>query len=293
MEESYPMTGGDGQFSYAKNSNPQGRAADNVKALLVGTIAENLDIEHICRESTIFRIADLGCSVGPNTYIAVNNIIEVVAQKCQSKGHASLPDFQVFFNDHVSNDFNLLFANLPPERQYFAAPAELGDQLNSTSCNKGRIYYSNAPNEVGQAYSAQYAKDIGSFLCARAEELAPGGLMTILIPGRNDGTILAQSSMGPHFEYLESSLLDMAKEGIISKDRIDSFNLPIYSPSMEELRTLIQENGCFEIVRLDGQPQKYPTLTAMECRAGLEGIFSKHFGSENMDLLFESICQDN
>ena len=210
---------------------------------MVGTIAENLDIEHICRESTIFRIADLGCSVGPNTYIAVNNIIEAVAQKCLSKGHASLPDFQVFFNDHVSNDFNLLFANLPPERQYFAvgvpgsfhtrlfpkasinfiysayalqwlskAPAELGDQLNSTSCNKGRIYYSNAPNEVGQAYSAQYAKDIGSFLCARAEELAPGGLMTILIPGRNDGTILAQSSMGPHFEYLESSLLDMAKE---------------------------------------------------------------------------------
>ena len=55
---------------------------------------------------------------------------------------------------------------------------------------------------------------------------------------------------------------------------------------MEELRTLIQENGCFEIVRLDGQPQKYPTLTAMECRAGLEGIFSKHFGSENMDPLF-------
>uniref|UniRef100_A0A2N9GQD6 Uncharacterized protein n=1 Tax=Fagus sylvatica TaxID=28930 RepID=A0A2N9GQD6_FAGSY len=190
MEESYPMTGGDGQFSYAKNSNPQ-------------------------------------------------------------------------------------------------APAELGDQLNSTSCNKGRIYYSNAPNEVGQAYSAQYAKDIGSFLCARAEELAPGGLMNNSNSlGVTMGQFLAQSSMGPHFEDLESSLLDMAKEGIISKDRIDSFNLPIYSPSMEELRTLIQENGCFEIVRLDGQPQKYPTITAMECRAGLEGIFSKHFGSENMDPLF-------
>ena len=55
---------------------------------------------------------------------------------------------------------------------------------------------------------------------------------------------------------------------------------------MEELRTLIQENGCFEIVRLYGQPQEYPTITAMECRAGLEGIFSEHFGSENMDPLF-------
>uniref|UniRef100_A0A2N9H6C9 S-adenosylmethionine-dependent methyltransferase n=1 Tax=Fagus sylvatica TaxID=28930 RepID=A0A2N9H6C9_FAGSY len=242
MEESYPMTGGDGPLNYAKNSNPQRREADNAKALLVGTIFESLDIEHICPKSNSFRIADLGCSIGPNTYIAVNNIIEVVTQKYQSKGHTSLPEFQVFFNDHVSNDFNFLYGNLPPERKYFAAgvpgsfytrlfpkgsihfiysayalqwlsktPVELG-KLSSPSCNKGRIYYSNAPNEVGQAYSTQYAKDIGSFLCARAEELAPAGLMKILIPGRNDGILPAQSSLGPHFEDLESSLLDMTNE---------------------------------------------------------------------------------
>lgn len=189
-----------------------------------------------------YRIADLGCSVGPNTYTAMETIIEAVVQKYQSKGHLELPDFQVFFNDHVSNDFNTLFVNLPREKQHLAAgvpgsfytrlfpkaslnfvysayalqwlsmaPPEIGD-MNSPSCNKGRISHLNAPDEVGQAYSAQYAKDMESFLSARAQELAPGGLMAILIPSSKDGNLPAQTSPGPYIQPLESSLLDMGNE---------------------------------------------------------------------------------
>jgi hypothetical protein len=55
---------------------------------------------------------------------------------------------------------------------------------------------------------------------------------------------------------------------------------------MEELRTLILKNGCFDIVRLVGQRRKYHTISVMEFKAGLEGIFSKHFGSESVDHLF-------
>ncbi|KAG6672952.1 hypothetical protein I3842_16G085100 [Carya illinoinensis] len=320
MEESHAMIGGDGRYSYAKNSNLQKVAADDVKPLIAGAIAEILDIQRVRPIPGIFRVADLGCSIGPNTYFAVKNIIEAVVQKYKSEGchDSNLPEFQVFFNDHVSNDFNTLFANLPVDRQYFVAgvpgsfyhrlfpkaslnfvysacalhwlskaPPEIGD-LDSVSCNKGRLYYRNAPDEVGQAYSAQFAKDMESFLSARAEELAPGGLMAILMSGRKEGTLPIQSSLGPIYQPLESSLLDLVNEGIISKDKMDSFNLPIYAPSTGEIQTMVLANGCFDIVRLLARAHNFSRMpTAQECRAVFDGIFSKHFGRENMDQLFD------
>ncbi|KAF8369993.1 hypothetical protein HHK36_031978 [Tetracentron sinense] len=189
-----------------------------------------------------FRIADLGCSVGPNTFIAVQNIIEGVELKYQTLDHNScIPEFQVFFNDHVANDFNTLFTSLPPDRRYFAAgvPGSFYDRLfpavslhfvhatyalhwlsmvpkevvdiNSPAWNKGRIQYTGAPNEVSEAYSAQYAKDMESFLCARAQELASGGLMALLIAAIPNGTLHSQSTLGMMFDLLGSCLMDMAK----------------------------------------------------------------------------------
>ena len=91
----------------------QRAGANAVKAIIDDVIAEKLDVEKIFSSSKgTFRIADLGCSVGPNTFIAMQNITNVVQQKYQSQGFASqMPEFQVFFNDHSSNDFNTLFAS--------------------------------------------------------------------------------------------------------------------------------------------------------------------------------------
>ena len=50
-------------------------------------------------------IADFGCSTGPNTFIAVMNIIEAVEVKFESLGLFEVPTFQVFFNYQVSKDF--------------------------------------------------------------------------------------------------------------------------------------------------------------------------------------------
>ena len=110
------------------------RAATNVvKAKIDDVIAEKLDVKKNSSTSeSTFRLADLGCSVGPNTFLTMQNIIDVVQQKYQSQGLAShMPEFQVFFNDHASNDFNTLFASLPPRRSYFATgvPVSFHDQL--------------------------------------------------------------------------------------------------------------------------------------------------------------------
>ncbi|PRQ37296.1 putative loganate O-methyltransferase [Rosa chinensis] len=122
VSEGYPMKGGDGPDSYAKNSTYQRKAMESVKELVTKGIAEQLDID-LLLPSNSFHIADLGCSVGPNTFSSVENILEAVQLKFQSQGlmNHQIPEFQVFFNDHTPNDFNLLFKSLPSNRQYYAA----------------------------------------------------------------------------------------------------------------------------------------------------------------------------
>lgn len=95
---------------------------DAAKLVILEAVTEKLDLTNPIFDSSCnsFRIADFGCSTGPNTFLAVQNIVEAVEQKYQ-KSALEAPEFQVFFNDHVDNDFNILFRTLPPARKYFAA----------------------------------------------------------------------------------------------------------------------------------------------------------------------------
>ena len=183
----------------------------------------------------------MGCSVGPNTILAMQNIVDALELKYQSQGH-NTPEFQVFFNDDASNDFNTLFTSLPPDRKYYAAavpgsfysrlfpnaslhfvfssyalqclsqvPKEVLDK-SSPAWNKGRIHYSNASPKVFESYAAQYAKNIDCFLNARAQEVVCGGLMAIIVPCRPNGLPRSQDTI---IDTLGSCLLDMAKKVII------------------------------------------------------------------------------
>ncbi|PWA94464.1 S-adenosyl-L-methionine-dependent methyltransferases superfamily protein [Artemisia annua] len=59
-----------------------------------------------------FNIADLGCSSGPNTLLAVSNIMNEVLDVCKEK-NLKTPQFQVCLNDLFGNDFNSIFKSLP------------------------------------------------------------------------------------------------------------------------------------------------------------------------------------
>ncbi|XP_038678585.1 LOW QUALITY PROTEIN: loganic acid O-methyltransferase-like [Tripterygium wilfordii] len=213
--------------------------------------------------SKIFRVADLGCSVGPNTYFAVQNIINSVKLKYQETD----VEFQAFFNDQISNDFNVLY--LPSDREYFVAgapgpfqgrlfpknsihfvhssysihwlssvPEELVDK-DSSAYNKGKIYYTSAQEQVFEAYTAQFAKGITSFLNARAQEVVHGGFMALLIPCFPDGTPHSQCNVEAMFDLLEDSLMDLVNMGLVSEAKVDFFNLPMYRTSPQELKGLI------------------------------------------------------
>ncbi|XP_039161298.1 loganic acid O-methyltransferase [Eucalyptus grandis] len=212
------------------------------RKLIQEAIAEHLDIEAFS-SSRAFLIADLGCSVGPNTFYAVSNVLQVVEQKCQSLGlDSQILEFQVFFNDHVGNAFNTLFRSLPPARRYHAAsvlgsfygrlfpkirlhflyssfalhwpsgaPKEVQDK-SSPAWNKGRIFYPNANKEVIKAYAAQFAKDMEVFLCAGAQEVVLGGLMVLTFITRPDGAPHSQVFINMSLDLLESCPMDMVKK---------------------------------------------------------------------------------
>nr|XP_027073134.1 farnesoic acid carboxyl-O-methyltransferase-like [Coffea arabica] len=123
MPQVYAMNGGNGPQSYNQNSSFQRGAVEVAKELINEEIDKELDVKHLSSTSVHpFRIADFGCSTGPNTFVAMKVIREALEEKLRKEGLASeVPEFQVFFNDHISNDFNTLFASLPQERHYLAA----------------------------------------------------------------------------------------------------------------------------------------------------------------------------
>lgn len=162
----------------------------------------------ISSDSNTFRIADLGCATGPNTFFLVDNIIKSIETSLR-KSNSSKPEFLVFFNDLPQNDFNTLFTSLPQDRSYLAVgvpgsfygrvlpqssvhivvtmgathwlssvPKEVLDK-SSKAWNKGKVHYSNAADEVVKAYRDQFGRDMEKFLEARATEIVSGGLLVV------------------------------------------------------------------------------------------------------------------
>ncbi|KAM7275106.1 hypothetical protein ACFE04_016972 [Oxalis oulophora] len=327
MEQIVAMNGGDGLNSYTRNSSFQAAASDLAKQLLTKSIAENLIILKSCN---LIRIADLGCSVGPNTFTCVQTIIEAIQQKLESLGllGSGIPEFQVFFNDTDNNDFNTLFKGLPSQRSYMAAGApgsffgrlfpensmnfmhssiafhwlsKIPDEVTtegSPSWNKGNITYAGSSEKVIEAFRAQSFKDMDAFFKARSIELVNDGLLAILIPCRDDDTHPEVSIM--HFYgWLGHALYDMANEGLVSEALVDSFNLPVFLPSPSEVKQAVSANHelTIEVLEQISHPLRNRADLGnvkefvVGTRAIYEGILIKHFGSAIIDELFVRYAQ--
>lgn len=96
--------------------NQQGEGSDKARDLL--TLRSLTILNKLTPTSSqIFSIADLGCSVGPNTFSSIEYHHRSLKIKCGFKPI----EFQVMLNDKVATDFNTLFQNLPSEKEYMAA----------------------------------------------------------------------------------------------------------------------------------------------------------------------------
>ncbi|XP_047975641.1 loganic acid O-methyltransferase-like [Salvia hispanica] len=226
-----PMNGGSGTYSYARNSTWQKNGAAAMENALKEAVMESLDLQNVLCDSNTFIVADLGCSVGPNTFYAMDTIIEAVQRKCNK----SSLEFQVTFIDRIGNDFNTLFASLPEHgrnRNYFAA-AVLGSFYGSLfpsssvhiaysssalnwlskmpeGSNATKIHYNGAPDAVVRAYETQFEEDMEVFFRCRAREIAAGGLMLFNMAAAPSRDV--QHHVASMLTFIESILIDMVKE---------------------------------------------------------------------------------
>ncbi|XP_057764851.1 loganic acid O-methyltransferase-like [Salvia miltiorrhiza] len=313
-ESACPMNGGDGTYSYSKNSTWQRSGASAVKDLINEALTENLEIDKLLCGSKRFAVADLGCSVGPNTFYSMESIIEAVQQKSSPKKL----EFQVLFNDQIGNDFNTLFASLPQERNYFAA-AVAGSfygrlfpsssihiayssaalhwlskvpEEGSPAWNAGKIHYNGASDAVVRAYEEQFEEEMEIFLRCRAEEIVAGGIMVINMPGVPHRDVPHRAAV--MLSFIESILIDMVKERVVEQEQVDSFNIPIIFPCIETMRRVVEKNGSFENVKMemvDGRAHAEAESVVMHLRAAMERTIANHFGNEIMEQLFARAMQ--
>ena len=91
------------------------------------------------------------------------------------------------------------------------------------------------------------------------------------------------------YSFMSQRLMDEAL--------VDSFNIPLYFPSPEEIIGLVERNGNFTIERIELSNSSQTRLKGpidigermMHLRAAWEGMLSRHFGSEIIDLVYERI----
>ncbi|CAI0445388.1 unnamed protein product [Linum tenue] len=173
-------------------------------------------------------------------------------------------------------------------------PPEVGDR-GSPAWNRGRIHFSEAPQQVVDAYRSQFERDMEGFLKARGQELVSGGMLVIVIGGVPDETPYSEMQSIFMFDCINLSILDLVRQGVLSEDQLDSFNLPLYYPRPTEMRELVERDGCFSIeeleltssvsVRLQGKVDATQWVRVL--RGVLDELFVMQFGKELADIIFD------
>ncbi|KAL7155329.1 hypothetical protein ABFS83_03G068100 [Erythranthe nasuta] len=103
------MNKGEGETSYAKNCTVQREIITLANSIMEEAVAES--VQNTLPQS--MGIADLGCSSGPNTLMAVSKIIDTVCKTSSGIVGSTLPELRVSLNDLPGNDFNEVFMSLP------------------------------------------------------------------------------------------------------------------------------------------------------------------------------------
>ncbi|QHO55614.1 hypothetical protein HN51_010518 [Arachis hypogaea] len=339
-EQVLHMNGGTGETSYANNSMFQKNAILRTKHIMEECIIK------LYRSTSpeCLKVADLGCSSGPNTLMVASTTVKVVDAMSQTLNQDP-PMYQFFLNDLYGNDFNNIFKSVPdfykrmeeeighkfgpcfisgtpgtfygrlfPNHSihFFHSsstlhwlsqiPKELNSEVEKPM-NKGAICLTKAsPPGVHKAYSEQFQRDLKVFLRSRSEELIPGGAMVLsmIILDQNHNTING-------WEVIGAILNNMVSEHKVEKRKLDSYNISSYFPTAEEVRQVIEEEGSFNIQRMEKiiydivesvmetsndnsfiheDEDAIGERQARTIRAVSEPILKAEFGEEIMDELF-------
>ncbi|KAF7086355.1 hypothetical protein CFC21_089648 [Triticum aestivum] len=173
--------------------------------------------------------------------------------------------------------------------------------------NKGNIYIGmTTPPSVVKMYQVQFEKDMLLFLRLRHEELVAGGQMMLTFLGRKHGDAYS-GGLCRLLGLLSQSVQSLVDEGLVEKEKLDSFNLPLYGPSMEEVKAIVEQSQQFRMnhnklfetnwdpyddsqgndVRNSAQSG---INSSKSLRAVMEPLFASHFGESVLDELFKKFA---
>ncbi|KAF4352362.1 hypothetical protein F8388_024474 [Cannabis sativa] len=303
-EQVLPMKGGVGNGSYAENSSMENVVISKVRGIVEeGALEVYGNILPDC-----MRIAELGCSVGPNCLAMPSYILEAIMSSLISSDHEHIKKkliepltFQVFLNDLLGNDFNTIFQSLSSFYERFdnnnnnkeiiikgdkfdhpcscfvmAMPGSFYGRLfpnnfihlfhssyslhwlskvprglisleTGEGHNKRNIYITKtSPDVVAKAYLTQFQQDFTTFLRFRSQEIVSGGCMVLTMMGS-----IISNDPKHKMEILGRALDDMVSQGIIEAKCLANFNIPVYCPTAKEVREVIEEEGSFELRKLE------------------------------------------
>nr|CAB3488594.1 unnamed protein product [Digitaria exilis] len=196
-------------------------------------------------EKKLLTAADLGCSCGQNTLLVADLIVQGMAELCGGSrlGHRP-PEFCFYFNDLPSNDFKTLFHLLPDS----AAAARNGGRPAYFAAGVAGSFYDRLFPERCAAYRRQFQSDLARFLRCRAAELERGGAMFLVCLGRPSSA--APVDQGT-VRFLFGDMFQDSWHDLVHSEKVDSFNVPVYAPTLEEFREVVDADGSFQINRLE------------------------------------------
>ncbi|WCJ37209.1 S-adenosyl-L-methionine-dependent methyltransferases superfamily protein [Euphorbia peplus] len=210
------MSGGQGQNSYYKNSLYQKKMIMKTRHILEESISELL----VTMPLDVLKIAEMGCSSGPNAFLPLSEIIQTIDSSC-SKSNRELPDLQVFLNDLPGNDFNTVFRSLVPNF-IEKLEKEKGDKFKSCFIGAmpgnfyGRLFPENSLNFVHSSCSLQWLSQVPDGLVT--ESGTPLNKGNICIAGTSPQSVL--KAYLNQFEKDFTSFIRSRSEEVISGGRM-------------------------------------------------------------------------
>uniref|UniRef100_A0A8I7B9B8 Uncharacterized protein n=1 Tax=Hordeum vulgare subsp. vulgare TaxID=112509 RepID=A0A8I7B9B8_HORVV len=173
--------------------------------------------------------------------------------------------------------------------------------------NNGNIYIARTtPPYVVTLYQEHFQKDMLLFLKLRYEELVLGGQMVLTFLGRKTEDVY-NGDMNQLYGLIAQSLEHLVDEGLLEREKLNSFNLPFYGPSVTEVKMVINKSGLFDINHVElfesnwdprdnsvsddvDDPLQSGMNVSKSLRAVLEPLFTSHFGESVLDTLFNKLA---
>ncbi|KAL6851966.1 hypothetical protein ACP4OV_020151 [Aristida adscensionis] len=315
--KSVHMNPGEAEVSYARNSTVQNAEQNRMKPIIEEAVISLLESS---KPDSSMVITDLGCSSGPNALALVSTAVDAMIHHCRLRGHAP-QEICVLLNDLPDNDFNNVARRLVEFQQRFQSFCQVvtgivpgsfhrrlftSHSLNLVLSSNSLHWLSEAPEDlrkngipvydndedvrrarrprVLKAYAQQFRKDFTLFLKLRAQEMAPGGRILFSLIGWSADNLPTHSNL--IWDYVMVILNDMASRGVICREKVDSFYVPVHGPSDKELREIIEDERSFKITKMQVHDFMSvmdtglitPKMWALRTRAIFEPIISQHFG---------------